>query len=203
MSCDYNYDPCARDPCTPRYIPQWDGCGWCPRPAPTPLPIPSRLAITYIADIIGTVLVPAGGVPIPPGTIIPLGQTTVPAGTVTVLTGYGAPSSSIGGFIVNNGFFTAPCAGFYSVSVNAAFAIPPAVAATDVRELYLYRVSVSGLVMLLGVDSKVPSAATLTYLNVSTSVELFAGDRIFAAVRQDSAAALGTAPTGRIAIVKI
>lgn len=159
--------------------------------------------IAYVDDIVAPTTITAGGAAIAPGTVIAPGSTIVPAGTVTAVTGFGAPSTNIGGIVLNNGFLTIPITARVGLSATVTFDTAAAGALTDVRAVYLYRVAAgSGLVSLLAAQSQIPVTAEPTHVNVATEALLSAGDRVFLAVRAVGAAPL-TVTGGRLAIFKL
>ena len=133
----------------------------------------------------------------------------MPAGTVTVINNYSAsPTTNLGGVVPNNGFFTVPLNGRYSIATFICFAnVGSTVAAGDVREIYIYRVdATSGLVTTLAMDSRPPVANAPTCVNVATIADLNCGDRVFVAARQVTVGgtAIGTiAQDGRFAITRV
>jgi hypothetical protein len=163
--------------------------------------------VRYVTNIATATTVPSGGTAIPIGTTIASGITTVPAGTVTVINGYtGAPTVNEGGITSNNGFFTVPVAGAYDITANITFASVPSVISSDIREVFIYRVSAqTNIVTQIAVDSRTPIAASTTSINVSTAEVLAAGDRVFIAVIQTNAGAVSVdtvAVVGRLSIIR-
>ena len=224
-SCCTSYITCPPRKCTPTITlcppqkqfccPQPQQC--CPQPVccpqpqqfccPTPCPTPCS-DVVYITEIPVAVVIPSGGIAIPTGTIIPAGTTTLPVGTLTLINGYGiSPITNLGGITLNNGFFTVPVAGKYSLTTDVVFQPTSTVVPTDLRELFIYRIAAgTGVTTLLAVDTRVPVAGNPTAVNVSTGAYLNAGDRIFIAARQISAGAvsISTVPnSGRVAILKV
>lgn len=198
------YNPCKPcNPCNPcnQYTlcaPYWQNC--CPTPCPT--------IVAYITTPTAPIAVPSGGARIPSGTIIATGSTAVPVNTVTVINSLSAaPSTNIGGVTMNNGFFTAPVAGRYSITGNICFDSVSTVAAGEYRELLIYSVAATtGEVKLAAVANTVPIAGNDICLNVSTAIDLAINDRVFIAVRQLNtlAAAINTGvDPGRFAMVRI
>jgi len=197
-SCKSKYEPVCQ-PCQPPCLVA------CPVPCP---PAPACPAVSFVSGIATGTPIVAGGTPIPVGTIIAPGTTTVPAGTVTVINGFtGSPTTNVGGVIANNGFFTAPIAGRYVIAANVCFASVATVTATDIRELYIYRVdALTGIVTQLAVDSRTPVAGSPTCVNIATVADLNAGDPIFIAARQTNATStiIDTVSTvGRLAITRV
>ncbi|XWV25515.1 hypothetical protein QJ856_gp0242 [Tupanvirus deep ocean] len=201
--CQYVCQPQCPQPCVVT-CPQ--PC--IPNPPPCPQPCPPCPTVAYVTNIPTATTVVSGGAAIPVGTVIAPGTTTVPAGTVTVINGFtGAATTNVGGITANNGFFTIPIAGRYVISANTCFAAVATVLATDVRELYIYRVdALSGVVTLLAVDSRTPIAGQPTCINLATVADLNVGDRVFVAARQingGTGAAVDTTTTGRLAITRV
>lgn len=168
-------------------------------------PPPEVYYITYVATSTSVI---SGGTDIPIGTTIAAGSTTVPTGTVTVINGYtGSPTKTSGGVTANNGFFTVPCTGRYAISTMVSFASVDTTTSSDLRQVYIYKVSVTdNVVSCIGSQNELPIASSNTVINVSTEDVLTAGDRIFIAVRQinSSGVAISTvAGVGRLAIIKM
>ena len=163
--------------------------------------------VSYITNIATASTVFSGGSSIPAGTIIPPGFFTVPANTVTVINGYTFPSTNEGCIILNNGFFTLPCSGKYIITANVCFSAVDSTIPSDVRVVTIYRVdAITGLVTILGTDSRSPIVGSSTCINISTNAELCNYDRIFVAVRQTNEGGVPintVAGSGRIAITKL
>jgi hypothetical protein len=205
--CNSCCDPCRSTKRTVYYYTP-SSCNPCYTPTPCPCPVPTPTSnVVYITNVATPTTVPSGGTAIPIGTIIPAGNTTVPAGTVSVINGYtGAPTTNIGGIIANNGFFTVPVSGTYNINANVTFAVPLAVTAGDLREVYIYKVSgATGIVTAIADETAYPISGSTTSINISANEEFLAGDRFFIAARQitSGGAAIDTVATvGRLAVVR-
>lgn len=202
--CDSNcYQNCGSNRCAVlRLCPvSCNGFYNCPPQCP-----PVINDIAYVNTVVTPTPVPSGGTPLPANTIIPNGSTAVPGGTVTVINGWGAPSSNIGNLVSNNGFFTIPLNGRVIINTTVAFdAVATTAPATDLREVFIYRVAAnSGLVTQIGAQTVVPVAANPTQVNVTAEDVFSVNDRVFVAARQINGAAAAvpvSAPT-RISIFK-
>jgi len=196
--CQQVCNPCQQvcNPCTTS----------CPVPCTTPCTTPCP-QVSFISNTATATTVTSGGILLPVGTVIASGTTTVPAGTVTVITGFtGTPTTNIGGIIPNNGFFTIPCAGRYTITGNACFSSVVTVATTDYRQLSIYRTdATTGVTTLLATDSRNPISGMPTCINVATTADLASGDRIFFAATQTSTGgvAVNVEAGGRYSITRL
>jgi len=155
-------------------------CAPCPKIC---APCPS---VTYISTT-GTITTVLPGNEIPAGTTILPNSTSVPANTVTVITGYqGTPSTYVGCISLNNGFFTIPVTGLYTLSITGCFAAPAnAVTTGDYRRLFIYKVdSSTNLVTLLATDNRYPITGSPTCITLTTLGEFKCNDRLFFAATQ-------------------
>jgi hypothetical protein len=207
MSCQPRTWTCYPN-CNPCYTTCYTACQpACTQVCPAPCPAPQCPPVSYITNAATPTNIPSGGTVIPVGTTIGTGITTVPAGTVTVINGYtGAPSTNSGGVIANNGFFTIPVAGRYQVSADVCFDTVATTLASDLREVTIYKVdNATGLVTLQAIDSRVPIATVPTCVNIATTVDFAANDRVFIAARQTNGAAAiipTVALVGRVSITR-
>lgn len=174
---------------------------------PFPFPFPGQVA-EYFSTAIAATAVPSGGAALTTATTIAPGSTTVPAGTVTVLTAY-TPAVANGIGLIN-GFFTIVTPDVYDINAAIGFTSSGVGnSAGDFRAITIYAVDsavATGNVRILATVNSVPidiGAAAPTNLNVATRARLNAGDRVFIAVRQVTAAGAPTINTNGTSRVTI
>lgn len=99
-----------------------------------------------------------------------------------------------------NGQFRILLAGKYFISATESFASN---GLGGIITLYIYKIDITGIIILLAANTSSVSVNSTTYNNVSTIAHLNSGDRIFFAITQQTGSSISTISDNRFVITRI